>query len=129
MLRRLRPKQIAALNESFFRVRFDRLTPKEKHYLRSMAELGAGPSAAIAALLLISRQQPKGLTHTQRQHRRRRDHRAPPGQNFCQYLYSFRSRSLIVTSPIPLVSLLMGRTMTFLKSAYSATVHKMRYQA
>jgi len=34
---------IAALDESFFRVRFDRLTPKEKKYLRAMAELGAGP--------------------------------------------------------------------------------------
>ncbi len=34
---------IAALDESFFRVRFDRLTPKEKEYLRAMAELGAGP--------------------------------------------------------------------------------------
>ena len=27
----------------FFRVRFDRLTPTEKTYLRNMAELGAGP--------------------------------------------------------------------------------------
>ena len=26
---------IAALDESFFRVRLDRLTPKEKHYLRA----------------------------------------------------------------------------------------------
>lgn len=34
---------IAALDESFFRVRFDRCTPKEKHYLRAMAELGPGP--------------------------------------------------------------------------------------
>ncbi len=34
---------IAALDESFFRVRFDRLTPLEKKYLRAMAELGAGP--------------------------------------------------------------------------------------
>lgn len=34
---------IAALDESFFRVRFDRLTPKEKKYLRAMAELGEGP--------------------------------------------------------------------------------------
>jgi hypothetical protein len=34
---------IAALDESFFRMRFDRTTPKEKHYLRAMAELGAGP--------------------------------------------------------------------------------------
>ncbi len=34
---------LAALDESFFRVRFDRLTPKEKQYLRAMAELGPGP--------------------------------------------------------------------------------------
>ena len=34
---------IAALDESFFRVRFDRLTPVEKRYLRAMSELGAGP--------------------------------------------------------------------------------------
>jgi hypothetical protein len=44
---------IAALDESFFRVRFDRLTPTEKKYLRAMAELGAGPhrSGDIAAEL------------------------------------------------------------------------------
>src|SRR5688572_14164168 len=34
---------LAALDESFFRVRFDRLTLAEKKYLRAMAELGAGP--------------------------------------------------------------------------------------
>lgn len=34
---------IAAIDESFFRVRFDRLTPAEKRYLRAMAELGSGP--------------------------------------------------------------------------------------
>ena len=34
---------IAALDEGFFRVRFDRLTPSEKKYLRAMAELGPGP--------------------------------------------------------------------------------------
>ena len=34
---------VAALDESFFRVRFDRLTPAQKRYLRAMAELGAGP--------------------------------------------------------------------------------------
>lgn len=34
---------IAALDESFFRVRFDRVTPSEKKYLRAMAELGPGP--------------------------------------------------------------------------------------
>lgn len=41
----------AALDESFFRVRFDRLTPKEKKYLRAMAEIGPGPhrSGDVAA--------------------------------------------------------------------------------
>jgi hypothetical protein len=34
---------ILALDESFFRVRFDRLTPHEKRYVRAMAELGEGP--------------------------------------------------------------------------------------
>ncbi len=34
---------MAALDESFFRVRLDRLTPSEKRYLRAMAELGTGP--------------------------------------------------------------------------------------
>jgi hypothetical protein len=44
---------IAALDASFFRVRFDRLTPTEKKYLRAMAELGAGPhrSGDIAATI------------------------------------------------------------------------------
>ena len=44
---------IAALDESFFRVRFDRLTPAEKRYLRAMAELGPGPhrSGDIAEML------------------------------------------------------------------------------
>jgi AAA ATPase domain len=41
---------LAALDDSFFRVRFDRMTPSEKGYLRAMAELGEGPynSTAIA---------------------------------------------------------------------------------
>lgn len=34
---------LAQLDASFFRVRFDRLTPKEKEYLRAMAGLGPGP--------------------------------------------------------------------------------------
>ncbi len=44
---------VAALDESFFRVRFDRLTPAEKKYLRAMAELGPGPhrSGDIAQIL------------------------------------------------------------------------------
>jgi hypothetical protein len=44
---------VATLDESFFLVRFDRLTPAEKKYLRAMAELGPGPhrSGAIADAL------------------------------------------------------------------------------
>ena len=43
----------ANLDDSFFRVRFDRLTPREKDYLRAMAELGPGPhrSGDIAGVL------------------------------------------------------------------------------
>lgn len=37
------PLAIAALDESFFRVRFDRMTLAEKTFLRAMADLGAGP--------------------------------------------------------------------------------------
>lgn len=33
---------IAALDESFFRVRFDRCTPSEKRYMRALADLGEG---------------------------------------------------------------------------------------
>ena len=42
-----------ALDEGFFRVRVDRLTPGEQRYLRAMAELGAGPhrSGDIASVL------------------------------------------------------------------------------
>ncbi|HET9986124.1 MAG TPA: ATP-binding protein [Longimicrobiales bacterium] len=42
-----------ALDKNFFRVRFDRLTPREQEYLRAMAELGAGPhrSGTIAEKL------------------------------------------------------------------------------
>lgn len=44
---------ISDLDASFFRVRFDRLTPVEKRYLRAMAELGEGfiRSGDIAHLL------------------------------------------------------------------------------
>jgi hypothetical protein len=34
---------LAELDASFFRVRFDRLTPAERTYLRAMADLGPGP--------------------------------------------------------------------------------------
>ena len=44
---------IAALDAGFFGVRFDRLTPSEKRYLRAMAELGPGPhrSGDVARIL------------------------------------------------------------------------------
>ena len=45
------PTAIAGLDANFFRVRFDRLTPAEQHYLRAMAAIGDGParSAEVAA--------------------------------------------------------------------------------
>lgn len=44
---------IRRLDENFFRVRFDRLTPSEKKYLRAMAHLGTGAhrSGDIASVL------------------------------------------------------------------------------
>jgi len=47
---------IGALDASFFRVRFDRLTPREQEYLRAMAALGPGPhrSGDIATELGIA---------------------------------------------------------------------------
>lgn len=47
------PTVTERLDENFFRVRFDRLTPSEKRYLRAMADLGAGPhrTADIATRL------------------------------------------------------------------------------
>ena len=44
---------LAELDASFFRVRFDRLTPTGKRYMRAMAELGLGPhrSGDIADIL------------------------------------------------------------------------------
>jgi AAA ATPase domain len=47
------PIAVAELDASFFRVRFDRLTPREKQYARAMAELGDGDlrSGDVAARL------------------------------------------------------------------------------
>lgn len=44
---------LAELDAGFFRVRFDRLTPSEKAYMRAMADLGPGPhrSGEIAEVL------------------------------------------------------------------------------
>ena len=52
-VRSVRAGVIAALDSNFFRVRMDRVTPKERQYLRAMAELGPGPhrSGDIAAQL------------------------------------------------------------------------------
>jgi hypothetical protein len=49
------PEILKKLDENFFRVRFDRLTPSEKRYLRAMAELGPGPhrSGDVAAFLAL----------------------------------------------------------------------------
>lgn len=52
-VRSVTPAVVDQLDRNFFQVRFDRLTPKEKDYLRAMAELGPGPhrSGDIAAEL------------------------------------------------------------------------------
>lgn len=40
---RVEPDVVKQLDDNFFQVRLDRLTPAEKLYLRAMAELGEGP--------------------------------------------------------------------------------------
>lgn len=42
-IRQATDESIKRLDTNFFRVRFDRLTPREKEYLRALAELGEGP--------------------------------------------------------------------------------------
>src|SRR5258708_2601890 len=46
-------RSVKELDQSFFRVRFDRLTPREKDYLRALAALGRGPqrSGDVAEIL------------------------------------------------------------------------------
>jgi len=53
LVERVTPDVLRHLDENFFRVRFDRLTPAEAKYLRAMAELGSGPhrSGDVAAEL------------------------------------------------------------------------------
>jgi GTPase SAR1 family protein len=55
MVDAIEPRIIKHLDENFFLVRFDRLTPKEKDYLRAMATLGPGPhrSGDIARQLQV----------------------------------------------------------------------------
>ena len=43
VVRKATTTAIKRLDQSFFRVRFDRLTPREKIYLRALAELGDQP--------------------------------------------------------------------------------------
>jgi hypothetical protein len=57
--RRATTLALAELDAGFFRVRFDRLTPTEKRYLRAMAELGPGPHRSGD----IAEQLGKGVTN------------------------------------------------------------------
>ena len=49
------PSVLKRLDAGFFRVRFDRLTPRERDYLRAMAQLGPGPhrSGEVADVLRV----------------------------------------------------------------------------
>lgn len=46
---------LAELDASFFRVRFDRVSPSERRYLRAMAELGPGPYRSGDVALKLDR--------------------------------------------------------------------------
>ncbi len=50
------PRVLKRLDAGFFRVRFDRLTPRERDYLRAMAALGPGPhrSGDVAGMLGVA---------------------------------------------------------------------------
>ena len=50
---------VAELDASFFRVRFDRLTPAEKRYMRAMAALGGGPHRSHDIAARLRRQPPQ----------------------------------------------------------------------
>ena len=56
---------IRRLDQGFFRVRLDRLTPRERDYVRAMAELGEGPhrSGEIAHVLRINVSNAAPLRH------------------------------------------------------------------
>jgi len=57
-VRRVEDTVVKRLDKNFFRVRFDRLTPMEKRFLRSMAELGKGPfrTGDVAAIHNVDNQ-------------------------------------------------------------------------
>lgn len=50
---------LSKLDESFFRVRFDRCTERQKQYLRAMAELGPGKQKAQDVAALLGKQSPQ----------------------------------------------------------------------
>lgn len=56
VVKRATEHSVRRLDEGFFRVRFDRLTPREKAYMRAMASLGPGPhrSGEVADELKVS---------------------------------------------------------------------------
>lgn len=56
VVKRATASAIENLDESFFRVRFDRVTPREREYLFAMSELGEGPhrSGDIAAQMSVA---------------------------------------------------------------------------
>lgn len=56
VVKRATASAIENLDESFFRVRFDRVTPREREYLVAMSELGEGPhrSGDIAAQMSVA---------------------------------------------------------------------------
>ena len=54
--RRATTEALAELDASFFRVRFDRLTPTQKRYMRAMAELGPGPHRSGDIAHILNRQ-------------------------------------------------------------------------
>lgn len=45
-VKRAQPEAIRRLDESFFRVRLERMTPTERRYIQAMAQLGPGPHAS-----------------------------------------------------------------------------------
>lgn len=66
VIKRATSESIRRLDESFFRVRFDRLTPRERTYLRALAELGPGPhrSGDVATVMNLKVSQAAPIRNT-----------------------------------------------------------------
>jgi hypothetical protein len=56
VIRKVTPQAIDQLDQNFFRVRYDRLTPREKEYLRALADLEVASqrSGTVAGKLMLS---------------------------------------------------------------------------